>query len=182
MTWIDAAIVITFIFFIVTAFTAGFIRETVAMAAAIAGAVLAGLLYDDVAETLLSSIDNETTAAVAGFLIVFFSIALIGQAVAMVMKPAANVMQLGIVDQLLGAGFGAVKAFVLIQVVLIVFVTYPRYDLDDKIDQSEFASVMLEASEPMVKVLPEEFESRVTLFKQGSQADELPDLEQQANN
>jgi len=177
MTWIDAAIVITFIFFIVTAFSAGFIRESVGMASAIAGAVLAGLLYNDVADSLLTSIDNQTTAAVVGFLIVFGSISLIGQGVAMIMKPAANIMQLGIADQLLGAGFGAVKAFVVIEVVLILFITYPRYNLDDKIDESEFASVMLEASEPMVKVLPDEFEARVTLFKQGSAPQELPELQ-----
>ena len=42
MTWIDAAIVIIFLYFIITAFNAGFIRETIGMAAALLGAVLAG--------------------------------------------------------------------------------------------------------------------------------------------
>ena len=67
MTWIDAAIVIIFLYFIITAFNAGFVRETISTAAAILGAVLAGLFYRDVADTLLGSIDNETTSSVVAF-------------------------------------------------------------------------------------------------------------------
>ena len=65
MNWIDAAIVIVFIYFIITAFSAGFLRETIGIGAAILGVVLAGLFYDKVADTLLSSVDNTTTSSVA---------------------------------------------------------------------------------------------------------------------
>jgi membrane protein required for colicin V production len=164
MTWVDAAIVVIFLYFIVTAFSAGFVREIVGMAATIFGVVMAGLFYDEIANSLLTSIDNETTADVVGFLIIFVGIAVIGQLIALVVHPAITILQLGIADQLLGAMFGAAKAFIIIEVLLILFVTYPRYDLDTRINDSEFASVMLDVSQPVLKILPDIFEHKVDAF------------------
>jgi len=164
MTWIDAAIVIIFLYFIITAFNAGFIRETIGMAAALLGAVLAGLFYDRVADTLLASIDNQTTASVVGFLVIFLGISVAGQLLAMLVHPAITVLQLGIFDQLLGAAFGAVKAFLIIEVLLVLFVTYPRYDMDKKINDSEFASRMIDVSTPVLKILPDVFHKKVDAF------------------
>ncbi len=165
MTWVDVAIVVIFLFFIVTAFSAGLVREIISTGATIAGMVLAGLFYRDIADSLLSSIDNETTANVVGFLIIFAGITLGGQLLAMVVHPAITVLQLGMMDQFLGAGFGAVKAFVIIEVLLVLFVTYPRYDLDTRIDDSQFATTMLQMSQPIVRVLPVIFEKQVDAFK-----------------
>jgi membrane protein required for colicin V production len=165
MTWVDAGIVVIFLFFIVTAFSSGLVREIISTGATIAGMVLAGLFYQNIADSLLSSIDNETTAAVVGFLIIFLGITLAGQLLAMVVHPAITVLQLGMADQFLGAAFGVVKAFVIIEVLLVLFVTYPRYDLDTRINDSQFASTMLKMSQPIVKVLPVIFEKKVDAFK-----------------
>ncbi len=165
MTWIDVAIVVIFLFFIVTAFSAGLVREVISTSATIAGMVLAGLFYQDIANSLLSSIDNETTAAVVGFLIIFVGVTIAGQLLAMVVHPAITVLQLGMLDQFFGAAFGAVKAFVIIEVLLVLFITYPRYDLDTRINDSQFASVMLKTSQPVVKVLPQIFQKKVDAFK-----------------
>ena len=154
MTWIDASIAIIFLFFIITAFQAGFIREIIGMSSALLGAVLAGLFYSDVADTLLVSIDNNTTASVIAFLIIFVGISLSGQLLAMLVHPAVTILQLGIMDQLLGAMFGAIKAFFIVEVLLVLFVTYPRYDMDKKIDDSEFASKMVNMSAPVLKTSP----------------------------
>src|SRR5256714_2430446 len=164
MNWVDAAIVIVFIYFIITAFSAGFIRETIGIGSAILGLVPAGLFYDEVADTLLSFIDNSTTSSVVAFLVILGGVTLAGQALAMLLKPAVTVMQLGVFDQLMGAGLGALKAFVLVEILLILFVTYPRFDLDTRIQNSEFASKMLQAAPPMLKVLPGVFDSKVNQF------------------
>jgi len=174
MTWMDAAIVIIFLYFIVTAFSAGFIRETVGIAAAIAGVVLGGLLYDDVADRILGGLDNRTTADVIAFLGVLGGVVLAGQGLAMLIKPAVTVMQLGVFDQLLGGAFGAVKAFVIVEALLILFVTFPRYDLDKRINESEFASRMLEVSTPLLQVMPDHFQSQVDNFVDGTPSQSLP--------
>ncbi len=165
MTWIDAAIIVVFLFFIVTAFSSGLVREVISTFATVAGMVLAGLFYQDIADSLLSTIDNETTAAVVSFLIIFLSVTVAGQLLAMVVHPAITILQLGMVDQFLGAFFGVVKAFVIVEVLLVLFVTYPRYDLDKRIDDSAFAPRMLQLSQPIVKVLPQIFEKKVDAFK-----------------
>ncbi len=43
MTWIDAAMIAIFLFFIVTAFSAGLVREVISTGATIGGMLLAGL-------------------------------------------------------------------------------------------------------------------------------------------
>ncbi|HYM16127.1 MAG TPA: CvpA family protein [Dehalococcoidia bacterium] len=165
MTWIDAAIAVIFLYFVITAFQAGFIREIIGMAAAVLGAVLAGLFYGNVADTLLSSIDNTTTASVAAFLIIFIGISLAGQLLAMLVHPAVTILQLGILDQLLGAALGAVKGFLIIEVLLVLFVTYPRYHMDQRINDSAFASKMVNVSAPVLKILPDVFQKKVDAFK-----------------
>ncbi|MEX0750877.1 MAG: CvpA family protein [Dehalococcoidia bacterium] len=166
MNWIDAAIVIIFLFFIVTAFQAGLIREVIGITSVVLGVVLAGLFYDDVADSVLSPIDNETTAAVIGFQVIFIGIGLAGQLVAMLIHPAVVIMQLGIADQLLGAAFGAAKAFVIIEALLILFITYPRYDMEKRIDDSEFATAMLDAARPVLRILPDEFTTNLDRFEE----------------
>src|SRR5436853_7147981 len=100
MNWIDAAIVIIFLYFIITAFSAGLIRETIGIASALAGVVLAGLLYDDLGSSVFASIDNETTQNVVAFLVILIGVSLAGQLVGMLTRPAITGLQLGILDQL----------------------------------------------------------------------------------
>ncbi len=165
MSWVDAAIVVVLLFFIVTAFQNGFIRETISIAAAIGGVVLAGVFYDDFSDAFLDSIDSETTKNVISFIVILGGVALLGQLIAILVHPAVVIMQLGIADQLLGAAFGAVKGFVLIVALLVLMVTYPRYDMDERIRDSAFAELLIEASEPLLKILPDEFDSRVDQFR-----------------
>jgi membrane protein required for colicin V production len=167
VNWIDAAIVIVFLFFIITGFNNGFVREVIALSSAILGVVLAGMFYDDLADSLLGSIDNETAKAALGFMIIFVGVTLTGQLLAFLVQPAMMLMQLGIADQLLGAMFGALKGFVIIQALLILMVTYPRYGMDERIDDSQFGSRLLEMSGPILRVLPDEFEARVNQFTSG---------------
>ena len=168
MNWIDAAIVIIFLYFIVTAFSAGLIRETIGMASAIGGVVLAGLFYHDVGSSVFASIDSGTTQDVIGFLVILIGVSLAGPLVAMLTKPAITVLQQGIFDQLGGAALGVIKAFVLIEVVLILFVTYPRYHLDEHIKDSQFATRMLDAAPPLLKVMPDIFHAKVDQFNGGT--------------
>lgn len=168
MNWVDAAMVIIFLFFVVTAFNAGFIREVIAIASTVVGVVVAGLFYDDIADSMLSSIDNVTTANVIAFIVIFAGITVAGQLLAMLVHPAVVLMQLGVFDQLLGAVFGAAKAVVIMTALLILMVTYPRYDMDEYIDESQFAPWLLEASEPLTSILPDEFDARVDQFTSGN--------------
>jgi membrane protein required for colicin V production len=167
MAWVDAVIVLALLFFIVTAFNAGFIRELISTAATVGGLITAGLLYDDVADALLSGIDNPRTESVLGFLLIFVGITVAGQLLAALVHPAVTILQLGMADQLLGAAFGALKGVIIIEALLILLVTYPRYDSRDYIQDSQFAQLMLDVSTPILTILPDEFEAAVDQFNAG---------------
>lgn len=164
MNWLDGLIVAVIIWFTFSAFQAGFIRETVTIVAAVLGAVLAGIFYQELAEDVLLFIDNDTFARIIAFGVIFGAVALAGQMLALVLKPTVNLLQLGVFDQLAGAAFGFAKAMVFIQIFLILFVTYPKWDLDRTIDESVFGSLIIEDTAVMVKILPDEFEAQVDDF------------------
>lgn len=166
MNWLDLVILLVIAWFTFAAFQAGFIRETVTVVAAIVGVALAGMFYTDLSEDLLSFIDSRQLANIVAFTAIFGATALAGQMMAVVLKPTVNALQLGIFDQLLGAGFGFFKALVFIQIFLVLFITYPRWNMDNEIDGSIFGSLIVEkTSAGLVKILPGEFGGSVDDFK-----------------
>ncbi|MCH7812164.1 MAG: CvpA family protein [Chloroflexi bacterium] len=165
MTWLDGAIILVVLWFTYSAFQAGFIRETVTVIAAIIGVVLAGLFYKDLAEDVLAFIDSVNLARLVAFGLIFGATALAGQMLALVLKPTAAIFQLGIFDNLAGAAFGFAKAMVFIQIFLLVFVTYPRWNLDEAIDDSLFGSLLIVDNVAfLAHVLPDEFELSLDAF------------------
>ena len=164
VNWLDAAIILLVLWFTFAAFQAGFIRETVTIVAAVIGVALAGLFYKDLADDVLVFIENDQLAAIIAFIAIFAAAALAGQAMALVLKPTAKVFQLGVFDQLAGAAFGFFKALVFIQVILFLFITYPRWGMDKDIDASLFGSLIVEKTGVLVHILPAEFEGSVDDF------------------
>jgi len=164
MNWLDIAIVLAIAGFTFTAFTAGLIREVVTLVSALVGVVLAGLLYEDMATEVLVFIEDETAARALGFLVLLGSAYLAGQLAAIMLKRMASLLLLGWADHLGGAVFGFLKGLVVVEVILIVLVTYPILGLDDDIDGSGIASVFLDAVPFVLLLLPNEFEAAVDAF------------------
>lgn len=164
MNWFDGLIIVLLAWFTFSAFQAGFIRETVTVVAAILGILLAGIFYKDLADDVLMFIDNETVALLVAFGILFGATALAGQMLALVLKPTVNLLQLGVFDQLIGAVFGFAKAMVFIQLFMVVFITYPKWGIDDTINNSVFGSLIVEKTSFVVNLMPSEFEVSVDSF------------------
>jgi membrane protein required for colicin V production len=179
MNWLDAAILALIAWFTFAAFQAGFIRESVTVVGALLGVILAGIFYVDLAEDVLLFIDNETVARIVAFGVLFAATALAGQMVALVLKPGVEFFQLGIFDQLAGAAFGFTKAMIFVEVFVIVFITYPRWDIDKAVDDSFIASLLLKNTPYVVNVMPSEFELSVDAFNAGVPASfpDNPDYE-----
>jgi membrane protein required for colicin V production len=152
---------------VVTSFQNGLVREVIGLGSVLAGIILAGLFYQDFADALLDSVDNETTKQMISFTIIFVATSILGQLIAMLVHPAIALMQLGIADQLAGAAFGAVKGWAVITAMLVLLVTYPVYDMDEKIAESEFAELLLDSATPILRLLPDQFENAVNSFTGG---------------
>ncbi len=163
MNWLDIAIVLIVAFFVTTAFSAGLIRELVTLVSAVVGVVVAGLFYDDLARDVLVFIDNKDTASIVAFLVLLGAIYLAGQLIAIMLKQVAAVLLLGWADRLGGALFGLLKGLVVVEVLLIAFVTFD-VGLDDAIEDSGLASVFLDAAPVLLIILPDVFERAVDAF------------------
>ena len=164
MNWLDVVIVLVIAFFASTAFRAGLIREVVTLASVVVGVVIAGIFYDDLARDVLTFIDDRKTALVVGFLVLLGAVYLAGQLVAVMLKQAAALLFLGWADHAGGALFGLIKGLIVVEVLLVLLVTFPRLGLKGDIDGSALASVFLDASPLLLLVLPNEFERAVDAF------------------
>ena len=159
MNWLDGVILAVLIWFIFAAFTAGFIREVVTIVSVVLGVVLAGLFYERLADDLKTFIDSDRAARTAAFLAIFGATALAGQVAAMLLKETASLLMLGTFDQLAGAVFGFAKGVVIIQVVLILFATYPSLGLGRAISDSSLSPLFIERGPILLRVLPAEFDA-----------------------
>jgi membrane protein required for colicin V production len=164
MNWVDIVIILIVAFFAATAFSAGLIRELVTLVAAVVGVVVAGLFHDELARDVLVFIDDETAAKAIGFLVLLGAIFLAGQLIAIMLKQVATILLLGWADRLGGALFGVLKGLVVVEVLLILFVTYPQLGLDDAIEDSRLGSPFLEVGDVLLLILPNEFEQAVDTF------------------
>jgi membrane protein required for colicin V production len=163
MNWLDGVILVVLIWFIFAAFNAGFIREVITIASAILGVVLAGLFYERLADDVGTFIDSERAARTVAFLVIFVAVALAGQVAAMLLKETAGLLMLGTFDHLAGAVFGLAKGIVIIQVLLILFATYPSLSLDDAISDSALSPMFTEKAPILLQVLPAEFDAAKNL-------------------
>ena len=164
MNWLDIVIVFVIAFFAVSAFRAGLIREVVTLVSVAVGVIVAGLFYDDLARDILSFIDDDKTARVVSFLVLLGAVYLAGQLIAVMLKQTAALLLLGWADHAGGALFGLIKGLIVVEVLLILLVTYPRLGLKAAIDGSALASVFLDAAPLLLLVLPDEFEQAVDAF------------------
>jgi membrane protein required for colicin V production len=164
MNWLDVAIALIIVTFTLSAFSSGLIREVVTLVSAVTGVVFAGLFYDDLARDVLVFIHDKDSARFFAFLALLGSVYLTGQLIAMMLKQMASLLLLGWVDRAGGAAFGFLKGLVVVEVLLILLVTFPQIGLREDIDGSALASVFLDAIPLLLVLLPEEFERAVDAF------------------
>jgi membrane protein required for colicin V production len=161
MNYVDIAIVVLVAWFTFSAFSAGIIREVVAMTGVALGVVLAGLFYQDLASDVKLAVDNDNAANIIAFLVIFGACFLAGQLAGMLLKQTASLLMLGTFDHLFGAAFGFVKGMVIVEVALILFVTFPAFGLKDHIRDSMFGPMFLDGIPVLLRVLPVEFRNAV---------------------
>ncbi|MFQ6019137.1 MAG: CvpA family protein [Dehalococcoidia bacterium] len=164
MNWLDILIVVILAWFTFAAFNAGLVREVITLAATVLGIVVAGLYFDELAEDVLVFIDDENAAKAVSFLILLGSLFLMGQLLAFLAKRLVSLLMLGWADRLAGAGFGFLKGLLVVEILLILFVTFPQLDLDDTIADSAIAPLFLDSIPFLLGILPAEFEDAVDKF------------------
>ncbi len=161
MNWLDLVIVLTIVAFVLSAYAAGLIREVVTLIGMVAGIVIAGLLYDDLANEF--NADGDTELAVS-FFALFGSLYLIAQILAYVLKKGASLLMLGWVNHIGGAFFGLLKGVLMVEVALLVFAAYPGLGMDGAVEGSALAPLFVEDVDFVLILLPADFDDRVAAF------------------
>ncbi len=166
MSWLDVVIVAVFAWFTLTSLRTGMIREGVNLAAMVLATVLAGFFYDELARDVDLFTDDPVASRFVAFMMIFAAVVVAGHLVGVILKHTAQVLTFGAADHALGALFGFLKAFVLVEIFLVVAVTYPSLGLTDALNNSLLAGFFVENLSAIKALLPGEFSDGVALFRE----------------
>ncbi|GMU41855.1 MAG: hypothetical protein AMXMBFR23_27210 [Chloroflexota bacterium] len=158
MNWVDLLIAGVIAWTVFRGYSAGLIRQVVMLLAVIAGIVLGGMLYDDLAANLDFLIEDATTRQFVSFGAIVTGAMVAGMVLAAVLKQTASLLLLGPVDSLGGAFLGLIRGLLYVQFGLIAFAVFPASETVAKaVDESTLAPLFLERV-PLAELgLPSEF-------------------------
>lgn len=121
MTVIDIIILIAIGAGIVTGSMKGFIRQLASILGLVVGLLAAKALYASLADRLCPAVtDSMTVAQVLSFMVIWIAVPLIFAVVASVLTKAMEVVSLGWLNRLLGAGLGGLKYLLLVSLLICV--------------------------------------------------------------
>jgi membrane protein required for colicin V production len=121
MLALDVALLILMGGFAVRGFMAGFVTEALALGALVLAIVAVHLAHAPVADLLGSFLGTKYGAAMLAFALVFGMVYGLGKWVARAIGRKSKSSILGMVDRLLGLGFGAIKGLLIATVGFVVF-------------------------------------------------------------
>jgi membrane protein required for colicin V production len=113
LDWIILVIIMLSVFLAVSQ---GFVFEIFSLAGTVIGYLLAAWGYGRVAPWFLPYVKSEAIADLAGFLTIFFAVALLAGAIARIVRWAIREVGLRLVDRVLGGAFGLVRGIVIVTV------------------------------------------------------------------
>jgi len=170
MNWLDIVVILVIVALTLAAYSAGLIREVVTFFAVVIGVVVASLLYERLARDVLVFNDDEGAAEAVSFLMLFGAVYLFGQIGAYVLKTGAALLMLGPLDHFGGAVFGFVKGIIVVQVLLVIFASYPSLDLDGAVADSKVARYIVDDLGIVRRVAPENIRDRFDVFRHPEEA------------
>lgn len=121
MTALDIAVLLLIGGLTIRGFIAGFVTESLGLAALIAGILAVRLFHAPVTGMLTGFIGSEYGAALLAFILTFGIVFGLGKWLASYMGSKTKGSALGMIDRLLGAGFGAVKGLLVATLCYVVF-------------------------------------------------------------
>lgn len=156
MNWIDLMLAMLMIVSIVSGLKLGFTRTAIGLVAAVLGLIFGLHYYRAVAVSLRPHISHSTAADVAGFLIVFVGITILGEVVSGMLARFIRSTDLVWVDRALGGAFGVVRGFlfgaIMIWGVMAFLPAQPKLVLS----QSRLAPCVMDAARRVADASPDE--------------------------
>ena len=162
MHWLDFVIIIVLVIQTVTGFIQGFIKALGGLIGLIAGIILAGRFYENLAGGPLSFISNTDVAKVAAFVLILIVVWGIFSAVASLLTKLVSVAFLGGLNRVAGAVFGLAMGALFIGAALAA---WARYFGTDSLSDSVMATFLLDKFPVVLGLLPSQFDSIKQFFQ-----------------
>ena len=161
MNWLDIVIIVILLIQVITGFAQGFIKALGGLIGLIAGIILAGRFYENVA-SLLSFISNTDVANVVAFILILIVVWGIISAIASLLTKLISMAFLGWINRLLGAVFGLVMGSLFVAAALAI---WARYFGTGSLSDSFMATFLLDKFPVVLSLLPSQFDSIKDFFQ-----------------
>jgi membrane protein required for colicin V production len=167
MNWLDVALVILLVGSVASAFSKGFVRESIGLAAAFIGLLCGAWFYRMPSEILRPYLASREAANLCGFLLIFVGIILLGWLVSRLVGMVVKVVGLSWLDRLLGAAFGAARGVIVCVALITALVAFapcsdPRTPPQSVVN-SRIAPYMIDAAHLLTMATPKELRDEFAL-------------------
>jgi membrane protein required for colicin V production len=158
VNWLDIVLGVILLISMLGGLRKGFSREIIGLAAALLGLLLASQFYRLAGRPLKPYIPQEALSSVAGFLIIFFGVLLVGSILSSIVRKILKTAGLSMIDRLLGAGYGLFRGSL---IAIAIIVGLNTFTSSQAVVQSRMAPYLIEASTLIAKVAPRGLEDRM---------------------
>lgn len=170
MNWVDIAILVVWGITILWGYSTGLMGVVVPLISLVVGLALSSRIGDSVGEMFSSFTDNENAQAVAGFILVFGVLFIVGGILNFMARKVLGVIPLfGLVNSMAGMAVGLLIGFLLLSGVMTAVQKYPVKDLEVDIDESKLGSFLADNFDVVIRgigVLPGDWDQELEKLTQ----------------
>ena len=165
MNWVDIVIIVLVLGLGLFGWRSGVIKIAFTLVGGVLGLILAGRLWDDVADVL--PIGNESLAKIAGFVLILVVVSVAAWIAGRVLKAFLKLLLLGWVDGLAGAAIGLLLGGLAATAVVSAAGIVPSDSVQRAVDDATLAEPLIENMGFVFALLPSEFDSVKDLVSKG---------------
>ena len=159
MNWVDGAITAIVFLSMFSGFKHGFLMQCSIFIGAVAGLIVSGSLYQNLAGNLGVLIEDPTAADFAAFLAVMFGMILLGYVFGLLLRGLTKVLMLGWLDRSGGMILGCLTALLVMILCLSSIAVFPAIEwLAKDVESSSLAHHLLGRVSLINQLLPSEFQ------------------------
>jgi membrane protein required for colicin V production len=158
MNWLDVVLGLVLVASVVAAFRRGLTREIIGLVSVVVGFVLGLWFYGWAGSFVEPHLKSPQAAHLAGFIMVFCGVLLVGALVGFVVGRFLRVTGLSFFDHILGAGFGVLRAALIAVVVVSGLMAFSHSEAPPAaVENSRLAPYLLGAANVAADMAPHEF-------------------------
>ena len=165
MNWIDIAILVVWGITALWGFSAGLLQIVVPLISLVAGLALSSRIGDSVGNIFSGIADNENAQTVAGFILIFGVLFVLGGIISFMARRVLGIIPLfGLANSLAGMAAGLLVGFLLLSGVLTGIQRFPFRDLDKTIDESALGSFLADNFDVVIrgaKIIPGDWDNQL---------------------